>query len=386
MTYDPLGIWVGILVFTTIFVLGCMFFGTFFTKRRSLKKTVKETSLALQRSEKNPLLTPNQNHWQAEAVFNPAATVIDGKTYLLYRSVGADGVSRLGYAVSDDGVHFNDRVPYPAYVSGDPRRALRRPKKYSPTLYPSGGSWGGCEDPRMVEIDGDIHVTLNMFDGWDFIRVAALSIPKEDFLAKRFDGWSTPTLLSKPGERHKNWVLFPEKVNGKFAILHSISPRIEIEYRDSVEDIGTTEPFIESWEGARSGIAVREGYWDNYVRSAGPPPLRTDAGWLLFYHAHNKEETNRYKLGAMLLDLEDPTKVLYRSAQPILEPNCRYENDGKPGVVYACGSTVKDGILHVYYGGADKVICVATAPLTAFLTALTKNEHAILEEQPSSSR
>src|SRR6185437_14522070 len=93
-------------------------------------------------------------------------------------------------------------------------------RRYSPVLYPSGGSWGGCEDPRMVVIDGRVYVTFNMFENW-ILRVAYISISEEDFIAKRFHHWEGPYILSH-GKRDKNWVLFPEKINGQFAVLHSI--------------------------------------------------------------------------------------------------------------------------------------------------------------------
>ena len=85
----------------------------------------------------------------------------------------------------------------------------------------------------------------------------------------------------------------------------------------------------------------------------------------------------------MLLDLTDPTKELYRSSAPILSPNAHYENDGKPGIVYACGAVVRDGELYVYYGGADKVVCVATTPLKAFLEALIKGTQPKLITTPA---
>jgi beta-1,2-mannobiose phosphorylase / 1,2-beta-oligomannan phosphorylase len=371
--------WIAILI--SIFVVACCAGYLFSLRARAAFRRISKKlhgRLSLSRAPHNPILQPGTYPWQSEAAFNPAAIIINGRTHLLYRSVGADGVSRFGYASSGDGLLIDEHIPYPAYVSTNPRNVLAPRKLYSPVLYPSGGSWGGAEDPRMVAIDGRLYVTFNMFDGWDFIRTALISIPVEDFLNKDFSKFSAPALLSKPGQLHKNWSLFPEKIGGKFAILHSVSPRIEVEYRDSLEGIGTTQPFIESWNGARSSIPVRQGFWDNYVRSAGPPPLKTARGWLLFYHAHDRHEKDRYKLGAMLLDLRDPTKVLYRSRQPILEPDYHYENEGKPGVVYACGSTVNDGMLYVYYGGADRVVCVAYAPIEPFLNELMAEENATM--------
>ncbi len=118
---------------------------------------------------------------------------------------------------------------------------------------------------------------------------------------------------------------------------------------------------------------VDRSVWDNWVRGAGPPPIRTRLGWLLFYHAMDVRDPNRYKLGAMVLDAQDPTKILYRSRVPVLEPEEWYENNGwKSGVVYSCGAVVKDGDLYVYYGGADSVVCVAVANLDHFLDELVK--------------
>ena len=340
------------------------------TVRERLAKLVHPKLLALARSLHNPILRPGTNPWTAEAVMNPAAAIIGGRTHLVYRAIGVDGVSRLGYASSPNGITFDKRLPYPVYVAQEPRNLPGHAKRYSPVLYPSGGSWGGCEDPRMVVIEGRVYITFNMFDGWDYIRVASISIAEEDFLSGQFWKWDGPHILSEPKQIHKNWVLFPEKIGGKYAILHSIVPKVDIAYRDSIEDIGMTEPYITSWVGARDDLPARENSWDSFIRGAGPPPVRTDRGWLLLYHAIDERDPGRYKLGAMLLDLTDPTKMLYRAAAPILSPDEPYENHGKPGIVYACGAVVRDGTLYVYYGGADKVICVATAPLNSFLNEL----------------
>ena len=111
------------------------------------------------------------------------------------------------------------------------------------------------------------------------------------------------------------------------------------------------------------------------MRSAGPPPIKTRYGWLLFYHATDNKEPSRYKIGAMLLDLKDPSKILRRSSTPILEPTESYEFNGfKGGIVYASGALVKDGTLFVYYGGADSYVCAATADFEEFMNALLKDK------------
>jgi predicted GH43/DUF377 family glycosyl hydrolase len=93
----------------------------------------------------------------------------------------------------------------------------------------------------------------------------------------------------------------------------------------------------------------------------------TSEGWLLLYHAIDRRDPGKYKLGAMILDARNPEKVLYRSAEPVLSPDMHYENDGKPGVVYASGAVIRKDTLYIYYGGGDKVVCVATAHLPTFL-------------------
>ena len=108
------------------------------------------------------------------------------------------------------------------------------------------------------------------------------------------------------------------------------------------------------------------------MRGAGPPPLKTDQGWLLLYHATDANDPGKYKVGAMLLDLNDPTKVLYRSPRPILTPLMNYENDGKPGVVYASGAIIKNNDLLVYYGGGDRHVCIAQTPVKILLEWLMK--------------
>jgi beta-1,2-mannobiose phosphorylase / 1,2-beta-oligomannan phosphorylase len=338
----------------------------------------------LHRFPENPILSPGALEWESQAVFNPAAFTDRGRVHLLYRAMGPDGISRLGYASSADGVHFDERLDYPVY---QPKKGFGAPSSgrekdaaahYDLEAHLSGGGWAGCEDPRAVTIDGRAYLSFVAFDGWEFVRQAITSISLEDLHAKRWR-WRKPVLMSKPGEIQKNWVIFPERINGKFAILHGLSPNIHIEYLDSLAKLDGNS-FIESLPQAGGwGYAGREGNWDNRVRGAGAPPIKTPLGWLLLYHATDQRDPGRYKLGAMILDHNDPTKILFRSAAPILEPDEWYENEGKPGVVYTCGAVIVDKNLVVYYGGGDKHIAVARANTQAFLDALAHEHTAKLE-------
>ena len=201
------------------------------------------------------------------------------------------------------------------------------------------------------------------------------SIALDDLKHKRWK-WAPPTFLSPQQQVHKNWVLFPEKIFGKFAMIHSVSPKVEIAYRDDISKVGTSEPLITSTERARVDIVdSKSGFWHNRMRGAGAPPIKTSFGWLLFYHAMHEHEPHKYKLGAMLLDKDNPSKVIARAPTPVLEPEAHYENNGaKPGIVYASGTTVHDDKLTLYYGAADNFICSASASFSEFVHKLAHHE------------
>lgn len=346
--------------------------------------TLAPVDLTLNRFNRNPILSPRAFEWESMAVFNPAAFVDNGKVHLLYRAMGPDGISRIGYASSTDGIHFDERLPYPVYT---PSIGFGLPEpdadpttwKYDPERYPSGGGWAGCEDPRAVTIEGKVYMSFCAFNGWDFMRQALTSIPLEHLNQKKWQ-WEPPKLISQPGTPQKNWVIFPEKINGKYAILHGLSPKIHIEYVDSLDELNEDNHIksLPSAGGTGYHDPSRTKHWDKRVRGAGAPPLRTPMGWLLLYHATDQRDPGKYKLGAMLLDLDDPTKILYRSNAPVLGPQEWYENDGKAGVVYTCGAVILGDNLMVYYGGGDKHIAVARANVEQFVNALIHNHNLAL--------
>src|SRR3990167_2516971 len=329
------------------------------------KKPIKKKSisaLVFTKSEENPIISPkSENNWEAWQTFNPGVILIDNKVHFLYRAIGKDGISRLGYAVSSNGFHIDKRLPSPAY------QHEKGAQTFTIFSYLSGGSFGGAEDPRIVRVNNEdvLYMTYTACDNG--LRVGLTSIKVTDFINKKWK-WKPPALISSPNEVHKNWLLFPEKINGKYAILHSIKPNIQIEYFDSLE-FDNTE-YIDSFYGG----GPQKKCWDKWLRGAGAPPIKTSAGWLLFYHAMDND-WSKYKVGAMLLDLNNPTKVLFRAKEPVLEPSEEYENNGyKKGVIYVSGSIIKDGNVLVYYGAADSYICVAYAPIDEFLNALTQGK------------
>lgn len=336
-------------------------------------------STDLVRLTQNPILAPTSAHfWESKAVFNPAAVTIENKVHLLYRAIGENDVSVMGYAVSGDAVAF-DRFAKPAYIPREPFEGAPSHPQQGTAMYHTspfisgGGGWGGCEDPRLTQIDGKLYLTYVAYDGWSAPRVALSSITVDDFVHRVWN-WAKPVLISPPGIVDKNAVIFPEKINGKYVILHRVYPNILVDYVDSLDFDGNT------YLTGETKISPTRTGWDNRKIGAGAPPIKTKDGWLLIYHSVGEADPGRYKMGAMLLDLEDPTHVLARSIQPILAPDHAHENNGwKSGVAYPCGAVVVDGDLYVYYGGADTVVCAAVANLDEFLGELKTMGTAILQ-------
>ena len=304
-----------------------------------------------------------KNYWESKATFNPAAVYESGKVHLVYRAIGDQDISVLGYAASKDGIHIDERLKQPIYTPSLPFEHNGAPPSCL-IPYMSGGGWGGCEDPRLTKLGNRIYMTYVAFNGWEPPRIALTSISADDFLNHNWN-WRQPQLISKPGVVDKNGCIFPEKINGKYVILHRIFPDILIDFVDSLDFDGRT--FL------KGEFAIKPRYmnWDSRKIGAGPPPIKTDQGWLVIYHAVDEADSGRYKMGAMLLDLKNPTRVLARAKKPILEPDQRYENEGyKPGVAYPCGAVTLEKKLFVYYGGADQVVCAATANMDNFLNQL----------------
>jgi beta-1,2-mannobiose phosphorylase / 1,2-beta-oligomannan phosphorylase len=338
---------------------------------------VKPVSMSLQKASANPILSPkNENAWEAFNTFNPAAIYEDGKVHLVYRAQGYDYVSVLGYASSGDGINVDERLNEPAYIPTADFEWRGGNGGYGVNdKYVSGGGYGGCEDPRLTKIGDRIYMTYIAFDGWSPPRVALTSIKVEDFLAHRWL-WERPVLITRPGEVNKNCVIFPRKIRDKYVIIHRVFPDILLDYVDDLDFDGTK--FLQG----QHKIKHRPKGWDSRKLGAGAPPIETPEGWLLIYQAVDERDAGRYKIGAMLLDLEHPEKVIARPEVPVLEPNDWYENQGfKAGVAYPCGAVVIGDNLHVYYGGADSVVCVASVDLKHFLSEMIHGKLTMLDPQ-----
>ncbi len=308
------------------------------------------------RSPNNPIIKPKINNaWEAKAVLNPAVLRIKNTTHILYRALSNDNTSSIGYASSKDGVSIDERDIMPAYV---PREDFELKKI-------AGGN-SGCEDPRLTKIGDTIYMCYTAFDGVGPPRVAITSITEKNFLEKNWK-WEKPIVITPPGVDDKDTCIFPEEINGKYFILHRVGDEICGDYIKSL-----------SFKNEKINKCIRimgprTNTWDSYKVGISAPPIKTRHGWLLLYHGISKSH-HTYRIGAVLLDLHDPAIVLSRTSDPIFEPEESYEKKGiVDNVVFPCGMAEKDGLLYIYYGGADTVVGVATMELDIILTALTRD-------------
>ncbi|MGB8816030.1 MAG: hypothetical protein WCC74_02230 [Minisyncoccia bacterium] len=304
----------------------------------------------VKRYDGNPiLLLKPENAWENYAVFNPGAFQ-DGKIInIVYRSMSTDGTSFFGLATSRNGLKINSRLDHPIY---SPRADFESKKQ-------PGNS--GCEDPRLTLLDGQIYMCYTAYDGVDLPRVALSHISLLDFRNQNWN-WSEPVLISPNNVDDKDACIFPEKIDGKFLLIHRINGDICADFLHSPKSIE---------EATLLGTPIilpRPGMWDNEKVGLAAPPIKTKKGWLLLYHGISKSH-HTYRVGAVLLDLKNPTLVIGRTSQPIFEPREKYELEGQvPKVVFPCGLAFIKDKLFIYYGGADSVVGVATASIKKLLS------------------
>jgi len=304
----------------------------------------------LTRHPTNPVLLPDPaSDWECYNVFNPAVIHHDGLFHMHYRAQGLDWVSRIGYAVSEDGVHWN---------------RLRRP-----VLEPVDGSDSrGVEDPRVTEIEGVFYMTYTAYgNGQDLTGLGRpVRSGESDVLpilpmiarSENLVTWERLGPIVR-GEDNKDHVLFPCKIGGRFVAFHRRRPDVWLAYSD---DLATwREEEMAPIFGPRP-----ENDWESNKVGANGPPIETEHGWLMLYHGTDAD--NVYRFGVCLLDLDDPRRVLSRPREPIFEPQELWELRGDvPNVVFSCANPVVEGTVYVYYGGGDHVIGLATCRLDELL-------------------
>lgn len=347
-----------------------------------------ENVMKLKKYSGNPILSPSSaNKWENLVVCNPAAWYEDGKFYMLYRAAGDDIEHKIhiGLAESSDGYNFTR-------VSDKP--------VISPTE--NGFDGGAVEDPRIVKFGDEFYVTYAFRayppgQYWKNEYDAVVAPKHNEFtpkclkenvgntalaVSKDLKSFKKIGRLTEPSLDDRDVILFPEKINGKYYMLHRPKNYVGKGY-------GTEHPAIwikssddlMTWNVESKLLFKGEEWWEEKI-GGNTPPIKTEEGWLMLYHGVDKDFC--YRVGAALLDLNDPTKVLYKTKDFIMEPETPEEKNGlyKWGVVFPTGNVLVDNTLYVYYGASDQWCCVATAnihELVAFVKENSKQKAKIHE-------
>ncbi len=260
---------------------------------------------------------------------DPRLIVRNGQTYLT-------SISHLRLARSRDGLHF-DLDDRPTITPADTYETF------------------GIEDPRITYIDGTYYV--------NYVAVSPLGITTALLSTRDFRSFARHGVIFAP--ENKDVVLLPEKVHGVYYALHR--PYSPLFARNDMWI--AQSPDLRCWGNHRHLIGTREGLWDELRIGAGAPPVRIDEGWLEIYHGADRNQ--RYCLGALLLDADEPWRVCARSAASLFAPETPYERSGFFGhTVFTCGLLCEDNRLKLYYGAADTTVCYAEIPLPDVLATL----------------
>lgn len=341
------------------------------------------------RHPENPILTPrdllpSRQEMKIECLLNPGVFRFDGKIWLLLRVAERPGqqpgevsfpllddrnritvmrvdasspdldlsdprvityrgndylttMSHLRLVSSTDGVHFAEEAGYAGLFASDAYEAY------------------GIEDCRVTQIGATYYLT--------YTAVSANGVAVR---MRSTDDWRTFTdygLVLPP--HNKDCTLFDRRIGGRYYMLHRpSSPEIGGNYIWIAES-----PDLRHWGNHRCVARTRRGMWDSARIGAGCAPIATERGWLAIYHG--ADERNRYALGALLLDADDPSRVVARSAEPIFSPEAPYELQGFFGnVVFTNGHLVDGDRITLYYGASDEVICRADLSIGKILSTL----------------
>ncbi len=337
--------------------------------------------MQLTRYSGNPILSAHPDHpWEDLAVFNPAAWYdAEKKEFLiLYRAAEShpDYKCYFGLARSKDGYHFervSDQPVFSPSVEGCDGATIQDPRitkmgewfyvTYACRHYPFGQFWipGGRDKYMKPDAPPEFPHYLRTN-----ATLTALAMTK-DFKTWIRAGWLTDPMLDD-----RDVILFPEKINGQFAMLRRPLEWVGPKY--GTDQAASWISFADDLMGlatAPAKLVMKNKYpkWEVFKMGFNIPPIKTPHGWFTIFHALAADKF--YRLGAVLLDLNDPSIVLHRTPEPILESQTDYEIEGfYRGVCFPCGAVVVDGTLFVYYGAADKYCALATCDFDAMIRHL----------------
>jgi predicted GH43/DUF377 family glycosyl hydrolase len=337
--------------------------------------------MEISRCSLNPIVVPGKYEWRMVSTFNPGAIYDNGRFLLYERAAGSlrPFQTNIGVLSSEDGVHFEhveDRPIFSAEMLGFPE--------------------GSVEDARVVKIEDKFYMTYALqpyqFDCWP----TGIAVP--NYYPNNYPEWSKYNVepmitrsgiavsddgihfeqlcyTTPPEIDDRDNVLFPEKINGKFALLRRPMQYVGEDYGTDIPGIWISfSEDLMDWSAPELVAVAENEEWEGTKIGAAASPLKTDRGWLLLYHGVDKNSI--YRVGAMLLDLDDPRRVIARTGKFIMEPKEYYEKFGLviPNVVFPTGNLIKDGMLYIYYGCCDTSIGLATVPLDDLLENILQSK------------
>ncbi|MBS3763999.1 MAG: glycoside hydrolase family 130 protein [Planctomycetes bacterium] len=308
------------------------------------------SSAIIQRHPENPVLTRHDVPYHATLVFNAGVTKYEGRYVMVFRNdYGSwedqtlEGTN-LGLAFSDDGVHWEvESEPCFQLHDDEIRRAY---------------------DPRLTVLDGRCYMCFAVDTNHGVRGGIARTDDFEDF-----------EILSMSVPDNRNMVLFPEKIGGKYVRLERPFPVYSRGWQERFDTWLSDSPDLKYWGNSSLILPVEDVPYANTKTGPAAPPVRTDEGWLTTFHAVDTDPDRgkngwgqawkkRYTAGLMLLDLEDPSRVIGLYKEPLLAPEAEYEVSGgyRNNVIFPGGMILEpSGEVKIYYGSADTVTCLATA-------------------------
>ncbi len=328
------------------------------------------------------ILEKTDLEFENKVVLNPACIQVDDITHMFYRAVNQNDISSIGYCQLAD------------------NKVVKRLKE--PVLFPEYDyEKQGVEDPRITYLDGVYYLFYTAYDGNNALIAYAISrdlvhFVKQGLISPRISYDEAEDIFRGSGIRErytlfemfykerggkdillfeKDACLFPKKINNKFALLHRVLPGIQIIYFDNFSDL-TLDRWRDYFKNLGDFIVIDPLFWfESYKVGGGCPPIETEDGWLIIYHAVDDTPLGEiYHATAALLDRKNPLKVLGRLSEPLFSPKVSWEKSGVvDNVVFPTGAVVRGKRLYIYYGAADMVIAAKSVDLSELLIELKKN-------------
>ena len=336
----------------------------------------------IQAKETRIILKPRKKiDFENSGVLNPSTIQKDGITHLFYRAVKEGNYSTLGYCQLKNN-HILYRSSEPIMIPEFPYEAQ------------------GIEDPRITYLEGLYYLFYTAFDGKNALVAYATSpdlinftkkglitpqisydlaedIFKESGVNPKYTFFEQVFKVNRGIDVHlweKDVVLFPQKFNGQYALIHRILPGIQISFFNNFQELNN-EYLLHYLQKLNDHIILEPKFdFENAYIGGGCPPILTDRGWLLIYHS--TQETNSgqiYHAATDLLDRNNPKKVISRLPYPLFSPTQKWEKEGiVDNIVFPTGTTIEGDNLNIYYGAADYYIGLKVFSLSELLVELSK--------------